>query len=73
MGQAAADRYYDALFAPLRGNSPSGLTPILLSIISAGIPRSVCGVDSIYYRIDDNACRNQAISQSGHRQSRFSS
>jgi len=60
-GEAAADEYYNALFdrfeeIALRPNLYPPVDPI-----RAGYRRSLCGVDSIYYRIENDAVEIMAI------------
>ena len=53
-GEALADKYYNDLFDRFEqlAQQPYLYQPV--DYIRKGYRRSVCGVDSIYYRIEDN-------------------
>ena len=53
-GKAQADRYFDALFDRFEEIAEQPLQYRAVDDIREGYRRSVCGVDSIYYRIVDN-------------------
>ena len=53
-GKAQADRYFDALFDRFEEIAEQPLQYQAVDDIREGYRRSVCGVDSIYYRIVDN-------------------
>ncbi|SJM89046.1 type II toxin-antitoxin system RelE/ParE family toxin [Crenothrix polyspora] len=50
-GEAQADKYYDALFARFEQIAENPFLYQSVDHIREGYRRSVCGVDSIYYRI----------------------
>jgi toxin ParE1/3/4 len=54
-GEAQVDNYFDALFERFEQIAESPLLYPTLDYIRAGYRRSVCGVDSIFYRIVDSA------------------
>ena len=51
-GEARADSYYDALFERFEQLSKQPNLYQAVDDIREGYTRSVCGVDSIYYRVD---------------------
>ncbi len=51
-GQAQADQYYDAFFARFEQLAEQPYLYQAVDDIREGYRRSVCGVDSIYYRVD---------------------
>lgn len=51
-GEAAADEYYRAFFDQFEIIAEQPLLYAAVEHISQGYRRSVCGVDTIYYRID---------------------
>ncbi len=53
-GEAQADRYFDALFERFEQIATYPLLYPSVDFIRAGYRRSVCGVDSIFYRIADS-------------------
>jgi toxin ParE1/3/4 len=53
-GEAAADTYYNALFDRFEEIASRPLFYPAVEHIRQGYRRSVCGVDSIYYRVDDD-------------------
>jgi toxin ParE1/3/4 len=52
-GEAAADRYYGALFDRFEEIAQRPNSYPAVDDIRKGYRRSVCGVDSIYYRVGD--------------------
>ena len=52
-GEAQADNYFDALFKRFEQIADNPLLYPSVDYIRAGYRRSVCGVDSIFYRIVD--------------------
>lgn len=60
-GEAAADRYYNALFDRFEEIAERPYSYPAVDHIRAGYRRSVCGVDSIYYRIDNDVVEIMAI------------
>jgi toxin ParE1/3/4 len=63
-GEVAADRYYYALIAHFEeiANHPYLYPPV--DFIHEGYRRSVCGEDSIYYRIESGIVEIMAILRS---------
>jgi toxin ParE1/3/4 len=53
-GEAQADNYFDALFERFGQIAENPLLYPSVDYIRAGYRRSVCGVDSIFYRIVDD-------------------
>jgi toxin ParE1/3/4 len=53
-GEAAADSYYNALFDRFEEIASRPLFYPAVEHIRKGYRRSVCGVDSIYYRVGDD-------------------
>jgi toxin ParE1/3/4 len=53
-GEAAADRYHDALYDRFEEIAKRPNSYPAVDDIRKGYRRSVCGVDSIYYRIGDD-------------------
>lgn len=53
-GEAQADRYYDALFERFEQIAENPYMYHSVDYIREGYRRSVCGVDSIFYRIVDD-------------------
>jgi toxin ParE1/3/4 len=53
-GEAQADNYFDALFERFGRIAAYPLLYPSVDYIRVGYRRSVCGVDSIFYRIVDN-------------------
>ena len=53
-GEAQADGYFDALFDHFEEIADLPLQYQVVDDIREGYRRSVCGLDSIYYRIVDN-------------------
>ncbi len=53
-GEAAADKYYRALFDRFEEIAERPNSYPAVDDIRKGYRRSVCGVDSIYYRVDDD-------------------
>jgi toxin ParE1/3/4 len=53
-GEAQADKYFDALFERFKQIAENPLLYPSAGHIRAGYRRSVCGVDSIFYRIEDD-------------------
>ena len=51
-GELLADQYYDALFDRFELLAKQPLLYQSIDDVREGYRRSVCGVDSIYYRID---------------------
>ena len=60
-GEAQADRYFDALFDRFEEIAEQPLQYQAVDDIREGYRRSVCGVDSIYYRIVDNIVEIMSI------------
>lgn len=60
-GEAAADRYYYALIARFEEIAQQPYLYPAVDFIREGYRRSVCGVDSIYYRIENNTVEIMAI------------
>ena len=55
-GEAQADKYYNALFEQFEKIARDPLHYQSVDFIREGYRRSVCGADSIFYRIQDNNC-----------------
>jgi toxin ParE1/3/4 len=53
-GEAQAERYYDALIQQFIHIADNPYSYPAVNTIRTGYRRSVCGVDSIYYRITDD-------------------
>ncbi len=53
-GEAQADKYYDALFDRFEQIAENPFLYQSVDYIREGYRRSVCGIDSIYYRIVDD-------------------
>jgi toxin ParE1/3/4 len=53
-GEAAADRYHDALYDRFEEIAERPNSYAAVDDVRTGYRRSVCGADSIYYRIDDD-------------------
>jgi len=53
-GEALADQYYDAFFDRFEQLAKQPRLYQAVDDIREGYRRSVCGMDSIYYRIDGN-------------------
>jgi toxin ParE1/3/4 len=53
-GEAAADRYHDALYDRFEEIALRPYSYPAVEHICKGYRRSVCGVDSIYYRVADD-------------------
>lgn len=60
-GEAQADKYYNAFFDRFEQLAEQPLLYPAVDDIRAGYRRSVCGVDSIYYRIDGQTVEIMAI------------
>ena len=60
-GETQADRYFDALFDRFEEIAEQPLQYQAVDDIREGYRRSVCGVDSIYYRIVDNIVEIMSI------------
>ena len=60
-GEAQANRYFDALFDRFEEIAEQPLQYQAVDDIREGYRRSVCGVDSIYYRIVDNIVEIMSI------------
>jgi toxin ParE1/3/4 len=60
-GEARADAYYNALFDRFEEISEQPLLYPAVDDIREGYRRSVCGVDSIYYRIEGGTVEIMAI------------
>lgn len=60
-GEAQADAYYNALFDRFEEIAEQPLLYPAVDDIRAGYRRSVCGVDSIYYRIEGGTVEIMAI------------
>ncbi len=60
-GEAQADEYYNALFDRFEKLGEQPLSYPSVDEIREGYRRSVCGVDSIYYRIDGETVEIMAI------------
>jgi toxin ParE1/3/4 len=53
-GEAAADRYHDAFFDRFEEIAERPNSYPAVDDVRKGYRRSVCGVDSIYYRVGDD-------------------
>jgi toxin ParE1/3/4 len=60
-GEAQADEYYNALFDRFEEIAEQPLLYPAVDDIREGHRRSVCGVDSIYYRIESGTVEIMAI------------
>ena len=60
-GEAQADEYYNALFDRFEEIAEQPLLYPAVDDIREGYRRSVCGVDSIYYRIEGETVEIMAI------------
>jgi toxin ParE1/3/4 len=60
-GEAQADEYYSALFDRFEEIAEQPLLYPAVDDIREGYRRSVCGVDSIYYRIEGGTVEIMAI------------
>ena len=60
-GEGQADKYYNAFFARLEKLAEQPLLYQAVDDIRAGYRRSVCGADSIYYRIDGETVEIMAV------------
>jgi toxin ParE1/3/4 len=60
-GEAHADRYYNAFFDRFEQLTAQPLSYPAVDDIRPGYRRSVCGVDSIYYRIHGETVEMMAI------------
>jgi toxin ParE1/3/4 len=60
-GEAQADDYYNALFDRFEQIAEQPLLYPAVDDIREGYRRSVCGVDSIYYRIEGETVEIMAI------------
>lgn len=60
-GQVQADRYYDALLERFEQLADQPYLYQAVDDIRAGYRRSVCGKESIYYRIDGDMVEIMAI------------
>jgi toxin ParE1/3/4 len=60
-GEAQADRYYDAFFERFELLAEQPYLYQAVDDIREGYRRSVCGVDSIYYRVDDDTVEIMSI------------
>ena len=60
-GEAAADRYYYALIARFEEIAEQPYLYPSVDFIRKGYRRSVCGVDSIYYRVGKDMVEIMAI------------
>ncbi len=60
-GEALADRYYAALFDRFKLLAKNPYLYQAVSDIREGYRRSVCGVDSIYYRVDGDTVEIMCI------------
>ncbi len=60
-GEAAADEYYNALFDRFEGIAKQPYLYPSVDFIRVGYRRSVCGVDSTYYRIEKDTVEIMAI------------
>lgn len=60
-GEAQADKYYDAFFNRFEQLAEQPYLYPAVDNIRAGYRRSVCGVDSIYYRIEDDTVEIMSI------------
>ena len=60
-GEALADRYYDAFFDRFEELAEQPYLYQAVDEIREGYRRSVCGVDSIYYRVEGGTVEIMAI------------
>jgi toxin ParE1/3/4 len=60
-GDALADQYYDAFFDRFEELAEQPYLYQAVDDIREGYRRSVCGVDSIYYRVEDDTVEIMAI------------
>lgn len=60
-GEAQADRYYDAFFERFKLLAEQPCPYQAVDDIREGYRRSVCGVDSIYYRVDGDTVEIMSI------------
>jgi toxin ParE1/3/4 len=60
-GEAQADQYYDAFFDRFEELAEQPYLYQAVDDIREGYRRSVCGADSIYYRIDGDTVKVMAI------------
>ncbi len=60
-GEAQADKYYEAFFERFEQLAEQPLLYQAVDDIRPGYRRSVCGSDSIYYRIDGETVEIMAI------------
>ena len=60
-GEAQADQYYNALFDRFEQIAEQPFLYPAVNDIREGYRRSVCGVDSIYYRIEGETVEIMAI------------
>ena len=60
-GDALADQYYDAFFDRFEELAEQPYLYQAVDEIRKGYRRSVCGVDSIYYRVEDETVEIMAI------------
>jgi toxin ParE1/3/4 len=71
-GEAAADSYYNALFDRFEEIAARPYSYPAVEHIRKGYRRSVCGLDSIYYRVaDDGTVEIMAITLQGKRMDRL--
>ncbi len=63
-GEAAADQYYNALFDRFEQIAAHPYLYPSVDLIRKGYRRSVCGVNSIYYRIENDMVEIMAILKS---------
>jgi toxin ParE1/3/4 len=60
-GEAQADKYYNAFFDRFEQIAVQPLLYQVVAVIREGYRRSLCGVDSIYYRIAGETVEIMAI------------
>ena len=60
-GEVQADRYYNDFFTGLNNSRNDPLSYPAVDDIRAGYRRSVCGADSIYYRVQGDTVEIMAI------------
>ena len=60
-GEAQADQYYDSFFDRFEGLAKQPYLYQAVDDIREGYRRSVCGADSIYYRVDGDTVEVMAI------------
>jgi len=60
-GEAAADAYYNDLFTRFQEIAKHPYLYPAVDFIREGYRRSICGVDSIYYRIENDTVEIMAI------------